>query len=235
MKRESIISERTKLISLILIILVLGVLIFFGFIAIFIHIQNWRWLVGVFLLYFLLFEGVYFINKRFKSKFTQNVEKIINFPIIALKFILDIAKPAVYVLMSLFYMIMVGFVVPFSIITGLNLLFNWSLNSETMLFVAFALGSILSVHLSKIMQSLICKIPPLNQGEHNFQILGRDLAKYILHPKNLSFVFFLLYFIYLSVSGFIQLQYNGFLISKEIDATILRAFLVFIACTNMVS
>ena len=151
------------------------------------------------------------------------------------QFLLDITKPAVYVLMSLFYMIMVGFAVPFSILTGLNLLFNWSLNSETMLFIAFALGSILSVHQSEIMQSLICKIPPLNQSEHKFQLLGRDLAKYILHPRNLSFLFFLLYFIYLSVSGFIQLQYNGFLISKEIDAAILRAFLVFIACTNMIS
>lgn len=235
MKRESIISERTKLISLILIILVLGGLIFYGFIAIFTHIQNWRWIVGVFLLYFLLFEGVCFINKRFKSKSTQVVKQILLFPVIALKFMLDIAKPAVYVLMSLFYMILVGFAVPFSILTGLNLLFNWSLNSETMLFIAFALGSILSVHLSKIMQSLICKIPPLNQGEHKFQLFGRDLAKYILHPRNLSFLFFLLYFIYLSVSGFIQLQYNGFLISKEIDAAILRAFLVFIACTNMIS
>lgn len=235
MKRESIISERTKLISLILIILVFGGLIFYGFIVMFIHIQNWRWIVGVLLLYFLLFGGACFINKRFKSKSTQVVEQILLFPVIALKFLLDITKPAVYVLMSLFYMIMVGFAVPFSILTGLNLLFNWSLNSETMLFIAFALGSILSVHQSEIMQSLICKIPPLNQSEHKFQLLGRDLAKYILHPRNLSFLFFLLYFIYLSVSGFIQLQYNGFLISKEVDAAILRAFLVFIACTNMIS
>ena len=106
MKSISILSERTKLISLILIILVLGGLIFYGFIAMFIHIQNWQWIVGVFLLYFLLFEGVCFINKRFKSKSIQVVEQILLFPVIALKFIIDIAKPAVYVFMSLFYMIM---------------------------------------------------------------------------------------------------------------------------------
>ena len=36
-------------------------------------------------------------------------------------------------------------------------------------------------------------------------------------------------------SGFILLQYKNFLISEEIDGAILIAFLVFIACTNMVS
>ncbi|MBR5086624.1 MAG: hypothetical protein IKX31_06430 [Muribaculaceae bacterium] len=234
MTKETIISERTKLILLILIILVLGGLIFYGFLNLFVHIQNWWWVVGV-IFYFLLMAVVSFINKRFKLKVTQNIEKIILCPIIILKYILDIAKPAVYVLMSFFYMIMVSFIVPLSILIGLNLLFNWGFNSATMLFVALALGSILSVYLSKIMQSLICKIPPLNQGEHKFQLLGKDLAMYILHPRNLSFLFFLLYFIYLSVSGFIYLQFNGFLLNKEIDTAILRAFLVFIACTNMVS
>ena len=235
MKKKTIISERTKLNSLILIILVLGGLIFYGFIYIFVDIQNWWWLVGGFLIYILLLEVVRFINRRFKLKTLQIIEQIILCPVIILKFILDIAKPAVYVLMSFIYMILVGFVLPFSILTGLNICFNWNLNSATMLFVALALGSILSVHLSKIMQSLICKIPPLNQGEHKFQLFGRDLAKYILHPKNLSFLFYLLYFFYLSVSGFKQLQYNGYLINREIDAAILKAFLVFIACVNMVT
>ena len=127
------------------------------------------------------------------------------------------------------------FIIPFALLKGFNLLLSWNLNYSSMLFVAFAFGSIICVHQSKIVQYIICKLPPMDRGEHKYQKLGRDLSKYILHPKNLSFLLFLSYFIYLAISGFIQLQYTGFLISEDIDNSILKAFLVFIACANMVT
>ncbi len=234
MKWKNIISERTKLIFLILTILAFGGLIFYAFVSLLEHMQNWWWLLGAFV-YFLSLEVVSILKKRFKLRFIQIIERIILFPIIVLKLLLDLAKPAVYIFISILYTIMVAFLLPYAIIKGINVYFLLNLNTATMIFIIFAFGSILCVHQSKIVQSCVCSLPPLNRGEHKFQLLGRDLSLYILHPKNMSFVLFLLYFVYLSISGFTQIQNKGFLVNEEIDGAILKAFLVFIACTNMVA
>lgn len=234
MKWKNIISERTRLILLILTILALGGFIFYALVFLLEHIQSWWWLFGIFL-YFLLLEMVSIINKRIKLGYIQIIERIILFPIIVLKFLLDIAKPTVYIFISILYAIMVVFLFPFALLKGINVYFHLNLNTATMIFVIFALGSILCVHQSKIVQSCVCSLPPLNRGEHKFQILGRDLSLYILHPKNMSFVLFLLYFVYLAISGVTQIQSKAFLVNEEIDGAILKAFLVFIACTNMVT
>lgn len=233
-KWKSNISERTIIIAIILSVLAVGGLIFYAFIYLLYHIRNYWWIVG-FVLYFILIEAVRCLSARSKKGFIRKVELIILSPLIAMKLLLDIAKPALYVFMSFFYLVMVVFIIPFALLKGFNLLLSWNLNYSSMLFVAFAFGSIICVHQSKIVQYIICKLPPMDRGEHKYQKLGRDLSKYILHPKNLSFLLFLSYFIYLAISGFIQLQYTGFLISEDIDNSILKAFLVFIACTNMVT
>lgn len=233
-KWKSNISERTIIIAIILSVLAVGGLIFYAFIYLLYHIRNYWWIVG-FVLYFILIEAVCRLSARSKKGFIRKVELIILSPLIAMKLLLDIAKPALYVFMSFFYLVMVVFIIPFALLKGFNLLLSWNLNYSSMLFVAFAFGSIICVHQSKIVQYIICKLPPMDRGEHKYQKLGRDLSKYILHPKNLSFLLFLSYFIYLAISGFIQLQYTGFLISEDIDNSILKAFLVFIACTNMVT
>lgn len=233
-KWKSVISERTIIIAIILSILVVGGLIFYAFVYMLNHIQNWWWILGI-VLYFILLEAVSYLFARFKKGFIRKVELIILFPLITMKILLDIAKPALYVFMSFLYLVLVAFLIPFALLKGLNLLLSWNLNYSSMLFVSFAFGSIICVHQSKIVQYIICKLPPMNRGEHKFQKLGRDLSKYILHPKNLSFILFLSYFVYLAISGFVQLQYTGSLMSEEIDSAILKAFLVFIACTNMVT
>lgn len=235
MKWNTIISERTKLISLILIILALGGVIFYALICVFEHMQNWwrLWLAGI-LVYIILLEVINTIKKHTKLKGLQIIETGLLTPIIVLKLILDIAKPTVYIFTSVLYTVVTAFLLPFSILKGLNIYFLWNLNLSTMIFAIFAFGSILCVHQSKILQSCICSLPPLNRDEHNFQKLGRDLSLYILHPKNVSFILYLLYFVYLAVSGFMQLQYNGYFINKEIDGAILKAFLLFIAYTNMI-
>ena len=235
MKWKNIISERTKLIFLILTILAFGGLIFYAFVFLLEHIQNWWWWLFGVLLYFLLLEVVRKLNERFKKWYIQIIERIILFPIIVLKLLLDLTRPAIYIFISILYVIMVAFLLPYAILKGINAYFLLNLNTATMIFIVFALGSILCVHQSKIMQSCVCSLPPLNRGEHKFQVLGRDLSLYILHPRNMSFMLFLLYFVYLVISGFIQIQNKEYLVNEEIDGAILKAFLVFIACTNMVA
>lgn len=43
----------------------------------------------------------------------------------------------------------------------------------------------------------------------------------------------MIYFAFLAVSGFLQIENENYLISQELDTAVLKAFLVFIAFTNM--
>ena len=185
--------------------------------------------------YITILEIARFLNKRFESNCIHIISKLLLYPIIAFKLILDIAKPTIYILVSYLYIIIIAFALPFLILKAFDELFCWSLNIETLIFIVFALGSILCVHKSKLIHFLIYSWSPLNNEKHKFQQLGKDLSKYVLQPQNLSFILYLLYFIYLVISSYIYLQYKKFLISKEIDEAILKAFLVFIACTNMIT
>ena len=51
--------------------------------------------------------------------------------------------------------------------------------------------------------------------------------------RNMVFLLYLIYFVVLAVSGYRLIQYNAYLLSESIDAAIIKAFLVFIAYTNM--
>lgn len=233
MKLNSIISKRTKLISLILIIFVLGVLVFYMFLHL-VEVFSWKLFAG-FLVYIILLEVITFLQKHTKLRIIQTIEKVFLFPVIVIKLLLDLSKPSIYIYASFFYIIIVAFLLPFSILKGVSEFLGWNLGLTTLVFIVFALGSILCVHQSKIIQTIVCSFPPLNRDEHKFQQLGRDLSKYILHPRNLSFILYFIYFVYLSLSGLMQLQYKSNLISEEIDEAISKAFLVYIAFTNMVT
>jgi uncharacterized membrane protein YesL len=54
-----------------------------------------------------------------------------------------------------------------------------------------------------------------------------------MHPSNIIFALYLVYFVFLAISGYLQIQDAGYLISEGGDAAVIKAFLVFIAFTNM--
>ena len=59
------------------------------------------------------------------------------------------------------------------------------------------------------------------------------MAFYLVHPSNMVFLIYLIYFVFLSVSGYLLIQNGAYMISESFDVAILKAFLVYIAYTNM--
>lgn len=57
---------------------------------------------------------------------------------------------------------------------------------------------------------------------------------YILDASNIKFLIYLVYFIFLALSGYMHLQNKASLISPDFDEAVLKAFLVFIAYSNVV-
>ena len=49
----------------------------------------------------------------------------------------------------------------------------------------------------------------------------------------MMFLLYLLYFVFLGISGYLQIEKDCYLITQGIDTAVLKAFLVFIAFTNM--
>jgi hypothetical protein len=103
-----------------------------------------------------------------------------------------------------------------------------------MLFITLAVGSIISVHGAKFIHWLIREHSPLkNYENHEYESIKTELALYLVHKNNVNFFIYLLYFVFFSLSGLIQIQYDTPFISANIDTVILNAFLVFMAYSSM--
>ena len=98
--------------------------------------------------------------------------------------------------------------------------------------VVFALGSILTSNYS-VTKNIIRHTPLKNWGNHTYESHRENLAFYLAHPSNMTFLMYFIYFVYLTISGYQFIQNEGYIISNEFDMSILKAFLVYIAFTNM--
>ena len=131
-----------------------------------------------------------------------------------------------------FFVALYDYGVPAIILTAFASIGWWALRPETIVFVALALGSVLSV--THPVTKWIIRFSPLkNWGNHEYERHREQLAYYLVHPSNMVFLLYLIYFVVLAVSGYRLIQYNAYLLSESIDAAIIKAFLVFIAYTNM--
>ena len=72
-----------------------------------------------------------------------------------------------------------------------------------------------------------------NMDNHKYEGYRERLAFYVIHPSNVIFLLYCLYFVFLLATGFIQIQNDGNLLPGGYDVAVLKAFLVFIAFTNM--
>ena len=72
-----------------------------------------------------------------------------------------------------------------------------------------------------------------NMDNHRYEGYREKLAFYVIHPSNVIFLIYCLYFVFLFTTGFIQIQNDGNLLPGGYDVAVLKAFLVFIAFTNM--
>ena len=84
------------------------------------------------------------------------------------------------------------------------------------------------------MSKFIIRHTPIRDwGNHTYESYREKLAFYLIHPSNIMFMLYLVYFVFLAISGYRQIQYGEYLISESFDGALLKAFLVYIAFTNM--
>ncbi len=223
-------SDKTKLWFLIFLIILVGGLIFAGTFWAVIKLKWWTFiLLGG---YFFLYETTKWIAKIRPKNFVNTIKRVVSLPLIIICIFVSLVQPFITIVGTFFFIFLFTFLVPAIIMTIFLKTGCLQLKSETIVFVVFALGSILTSNYS-VTKNIIRHTPLKNWGNHTYESHRENLAFYLAHPSNMTFLMYFIYFVYLTISGYQFIQNEGYIISNEFDMSILKAFLVYIAFTNM--
>ncbi len=224
-------SVRTKIGLLLTAILLIGGMVFSVLCWMLFKLQWWNLLVIAMFAVWLAFSG--WLSEHSNGKVMKVVGNVISAPVVIILYAIGFVQPFITIIGTYFFVAMFGFGVPALLLHGLNHAFNLDLLPETIGFIAIAVGSILCANSYEVTKKIIRLSPLGNRGEHRYEGYREKLAYYLIQPSNVVFILYLLYFILLAITGFMQIQYGRNLISVGYDTAILKAFLVFIAFTNM--
>lgn len=182
--------------------------------------------------YIVVYEIVGWIAKQLPGKFMEVCRNIVSLPIAFVYLLVALAHPFITIAGTYLFIALFAFGVPALIMIGITNLGWIVFKPETIAFIVIALGSVLSSTYS-VTKWIIRHSPLKNWGNHDYESHREQLAFYLAHPSNMVFILYLLYFVLLAVSGYMFIQNGEYLISESIDMAVLKAFLVYIAYTNM--
>lgn len=224
-------SEKTCLGLLLTTILVVGFLILVGFYWI---MKNYIWQsLLIFVGYLFLYSLIGWIYLKWPVKILNAIRFSMSIPLEILNFLFRAISPFFTIVGTYLFVALFTFGVPAIILTGLSRLGWVVLRPETITFIVFTIGSILCSNSYRSTKWIIHQTPLKDWGNHRYEAYREKLAIYLIHPSNVIYLLYLIYFIFLGVSGFLQIEDGSYLISKDFDAAILKAFLVFMAFANM--
>ncbi len=225
-----VLSEKAKLWLLIVFILFCGGFSFTVFYLIIISIRWWALVVvgG----YMLLYSTTEWLVKKWKSPKATLVRTIVSLPKEIAYLFVGSLQPFIAIVGTFFIVCLFTFGVLAIVLTMLYKTGVYMLKPETIAFVVVALGSVLcsTYPVTKyIIQHSILR----DRGNHEYEKYREQMALYMVHPSNMVFAVYFVYLLFLAITGFLQIQDDGYLISSGFDTAMLKAFLVYIAYTNM--
>jgi len=224
-------SENTCLGLLLTTILVVGFLILVGFYWI---MENYIWQsLLIFVGYLFLYSLIEWLYLKWPVKILNAIRFSMSIPLKILNLLFHAVSPFLTIVGTYLFVALFTFGVPAVILTGLSRLGWIVLRPETITFIVFTIGSILCANSYRTTKWIIYRTPLRDWGNHKYEAYREKLAIYLIHPSNVVYFLYLIYFIFLGVSGFLQIENGSYLISKDFDAAILKAFLVFMAFANM--
>lgn len=224
-------SDKSFLGLLLITILVIGGLSFAGFVWL---LENFNWwylflIVG----YICVCSFTEWIYSKLPCNLLNVIRYVASFPLAVTYLLFEVGLPFVTIIGTYFFVVLFAFGVPALLLIGLGKMDIIVLRPETIAFIVFSLGSILCSNYHSMTKWIIRHSPLQDWGNHRYESYRQELADYLIHPSNIVYALYLVYFVFLAISGFVQIQDGGYLISEGGDAAVIKAFLVFIAFTNM--
>lgn len=191
------------------------------------------WYMLIFVAFFVICNIIEWSYKKWPGKILNVARKILSVPMVFLYIFFNIGMPFIIIVATYFVGVLVAFGVLAIILVELKNAGMLLIHAETIVFIVITVGSIFCSN-SYILTKLIIKFPLLrDRGNHICEAYKEQLVVYLIHPSNVVFLLYFVYFLFLGVSGYLQIQNNQYVISESFDAAILKAFLVYIAFSNM--
>lgn len=161
------------------------------------------------------------------------INTLVSAPITVIVFVLGFVQPFITIVGTFFIVFLFSFgIVTFSLY-GLSDICKWGLLPETICFISLSTGSIIISTSYATTMWIVRHSPNRDWKEHKFESYREQLAIYLIQPSNVVFLLYVAYFVFLAITGYLQIQKGEFLISMGYDNAVLKAFLVFIAYTNI--
>lgn len=223
--------DQVRLGILIFAIFIVGGLAFVGVYWLIFRFKWWTLIVVC--AYFTLYSITEWIYSKSQVSFFRVVRRIVSIPFFLIYAFVGIIHPFITIAGTYFFVAVFAFGFPAVVLMLFTKSFGWELRPETIAFIVMSAGSILCANSYAATRWMIRQSPLRDWGNHQYEFNRESLAVYLIHPDNMIFLLYLLYLLFLVVSGYFQIQREEYILSETLDAAILRAFLVFIAFTNM--
>lgn len=223
-------SDKAKLWLIIFAILLIGGVALTGVYWLITGVKWWSLLfIGG---YFVLYEITERVSRLLPGKIMETCKNIVSLPIFFLYVLTASVQPFITIVGTCLFIGVFAFGIPALILTGINHMGWIILNPETIAFIDISLGSVLC-SMYPVTKWIVRHSPLKNLGNHDYEANREQLALYLAHPSNIVFLLYLAYFVILAVSGYMLIQNNCYMVSESFDMAVIKAFLVFIAFTNM--
>lgn len=123
---------------------------------------------------------------------------IISIPLVISCFFVNIISPFITIVGTYCFAFLFAFGVPTVILASLSLIGWLVLKPETIVFIVFAIGSILCSSSYRTTKWMIHHTPLRDWGNHTYEAYREALAIYLIHPSNVIFLLYLIYFAFFS-------------------------------------
>ena len=199
------------------------------------HVNNVQNILFTFIciLGMLFFPLLYeFADKKLPcNRFYDGIRYVMRIPL----FILCLTKllmPFLTIVVTLLLMFAYSFLPVFAVVFLIEKA-GYDITVEGKLFIMLTIPLIIATYCSDYIRRIILRRSPFQGDDHHYQLIMRELVRFVYTKGNLNFIVYSSYFLFLFISTFKSLQSGEPLLSDGIDMVVAKSFLVFIACTNM--
>lgn len=185
------------------------------------------------ILIFLLGLLAFFpLNSYVDKILSKNVIRFILKIRILVLHLIKLVIPFMTILIAIIFMFIYSFFPLFFVVMGVELL-GYSLALNVKLFILLTFPLLIASECSKLIRNIILKKTSFGENDHHYQLLMRELVKFLYTKENFNFIIYVGYFVFLTVSTFNVLQTGESLLSRDIDLIVMKSFIVYMACTSM--
>lgn len=178
------------------------------------------------------------LAKKIKINLLNRIVYVLAFPVSVIFLIMKLSLPTGGLIFNALMLLMLTFGIPFFVIHGIDGFFELKLSYSTILFCSLSTAAIMSVYLSKYILKIVLDHSPImmdTYAEKSINIYMKELTIIIFQQKNIIFLIYFCYFVYLSITSFYKIQYQESFFNIETDLAVMQSFVVFLAFSNMVS